>query len=83
MMGSDPAIETAEARQDAGQQPEKILLSLREVAERLSLGKTKVYELVQRGQLSHIHIGRAVRVPTSALEAFVQRRLEEDSVSRD
>lgn len=49
------------------------LLRIAEAAEWLSLSRSKVYELVQRGQLEVIHIDGAVRVPSSALETYVGR----------
>jgi len=51
---------------------EKVLLSVKEAAERLSLGRTKAYELIASGQLRSVNIGRARRVPVDALPEFVQ-----------
>ena len=47
---------------------EKLLLSVEEAADRLSLGRTKTYELIASGQLRSVNIGRARRVPIDALE---------------
>ena len=52
---------------------EKKLLSVSEAAERLSLGQTKTYELIRKGELGHVRIGRAVRVPTSELNHYVEQ----------
>lgn len=49
----------------------RLLLTVEEAAEALSLGKTKAYELIRDGQLSTVRIGRARRVPIEALDAFV------------
>lgn len=38
------------------------LLTIPEVAERLKVGRTMVYELIRKGEIRPIHIGRAVRV---------------------
>lgn len=57
---------------------EKVLLTVEEAAERLSLGRTKVYELVARGELPSVVIGRCRRVPVQALEPFVERLLGRD-----
>jgi len=47
---------------------EKTLLTVTEAAQRLSLGRGTTYQLVQRGELPVVRIGRAVRVPVQALE---------------
>lgn len=50
---------------------EKLLLSVEEAADRLSLGRTKTYELIASGRLRSVNIGRARRVPIDALAEFV------------
>lgn len=52
---------------------EKLLYTVREAAEKLSLGRATVYELLARGELRAVHIGRATRIPAAELERFVQR----------
>jgi excisionase family DNA binding protein len=32
-----------------------------------------VYELINAGELEVVHIGRSVRIPTDAIERFVER----------
>jgi excisionase family DNA binding protein len=59
---------------------DKLLLRVDEAAELIGLGRTKTYELVASGQLPAVHIGKAVRVATSAIEEFV-RRLQADTRS--
>ncbi len=49
------------------------LLRVEEAAEWLGLGRTKTYELVARGELGSVCIGRSRRVPVSALQTFVER----------
>lgn len=49
------------------------LLRVEEAAEWLGLGRTKAYELVYRGILPSVTIGRSRRVSVAALHAFVQR----------
>jgi excisionase family DNA binding protein len=53
-----------------------ILLTVPEAARRLSIGRTMTYELIAARELPAVHIGRAVRIPADALEAFVARRLQ-------
>jgi excisionase family DNA binding protein len=53
------------------------LLTVEEVAERLKLGRTKIYELMDAGELPSITFGRARRIPASAVAALIARKLEE------
>jgi len=50
---------------------DKLLLTPEEAAEVLSLGRTKVYELIGEGTLRSVRIGKCRRVPVSALADFV------------
>jgi excisionase family DNA binding protein len=50
---------------------EKLLLTVEEAAERLSIGRTKAFELIASGELESVVIGRARRVPVQALEPFI------------
>jgi len=43
------------------------LLDALEVAELLGIGRTKTYELIARGELPVLRVGRCVRVPRSGL----------------
>lgn len=54
-----------------------ILLTVNEAATRLGLGKTKVYELLRSSELASVRIGAARRIPTRALEEYVERLLAE------
>lgn len=60
-------------RVDALANTTPILVSIARAAELLSLSRSTIYELIWRGELSPIHIGRSVRLPTQQLEAFVDR----------
>lgn len=43
-----------------------------DIAKRLALHRSQVYKLIKDGTLPHIRIGRAVRVPAPALEAYLR-----------
>ena len=47
------------------------LLTVRQAAEVLGLGRSTVYELIAAGELETVSIGRSRRVPLDALRAFV------------
>jgi excisionase family DNA binding protein len=51
---------------------EKLLLTPEEAAEALSVGRTKVYQLIGEGTLRSVRIGKCRRVPTSALVELVE-----------
>jgi excisionase family DNA binding protein len=53
----------------------KLLYRINEAAEVCSIGRTKTYELINRGVLRTVRIDGAVRVPVSAVEEFI-RNLE-------
>ncbi|MCA1570867.1 MAG: helix-turn-helix domain-containing protein [Chloroflexi bacterium] len=59
---------------------EPITMSLREVAERLSIGKTSAYRLVASGDLPGFRVGSADtgtwRVLRRDFEAYIDARLE-------
>jgi excisionase family DNA binding protein len=53
----------------------KLLLTVEEAAEALSLGRTLVYELVMRKKIASIKVGRARRIPVTCLQAYVSEQL--------
>lgn len=48
-----------------------LLLTIPEAAKRLAIGRSTAYELIARGQLRSVHIGRCHRVPVDALSELV------------
>lgn len=46
----------------------------RDIADRLGLHRTTVYKLIKAGELPHIRIGEAVRVPAAAFHAYLDRQ---------
>jgi excisionase family DNA binding protein len=53
------------------------LLTVEQVARRLKLGKTKVYELMKRGDLRSITIDRRRLIPCEEVPAYIARKLGE------
>jgi excisionase family DNA binding protein len=62
------------AGETSSRDPEPLLLRAREVAVLLGLGRSKVYEMLQAGELPTVRIGSAVRVPKKLLEQWIQER---------
>jgi excisionase family DNA binding protein len=56
--------------------PAKLLLTMEEAAEAMSLGRTLMYQLVKGRQVRSIKVGRTRRIPTAALHEFVRRLSE-------
>ena len=54
-----------------------LLVSAKEAAALLGIGRTMLYELIGRGELVPVHIGRCVRFRVRELESFVDRLVSE------
>jgi excisionase family DNA binding protein len=50
----------------------EITIDIHELARRLSCGRSAAYALAASGVLPTVRVGRAVRIPESALNAFIQ-----------
>ncbi len=50
-----------------------LLLTVPDVCERLSLSRPTVYALINSGQLRSFLVGRARRIPASALDEYIAR----------
>ena len=60
-------------REDAD--PTQLLITVEEAARRLSIGRSHIYEQIQRGALRSVRIGRSRRILNRDLEAFIVSRL--------
>lgn len=69
------AARTRAASNQRLQSPElaKLLLTVEEVAHKLSVGRSAVYGLMRRGELRFITVGRVRRVPVDAVSEYVAR----------
>jgi excisionase family DNA binding protein len=52
---------------------DRLLLTPREAATALGIGRSKLYELLRIGAIASVRIGSSRRIPASALEAYVKR----------
>lgn len=57
------------------------LLTVKEVAQRLAISISKVYELCAHGNLPHNRIGGAVRIGENDLAEFIRQTRVQDSPS--
>ena len=53
---------------------QSLLLRAEDVQRALGLGRSKVYELIASGDLPVVRIGRSVRVPSKALDEWIERQ---------
>lgn len=62
------------------------MLRVKQVAERLNLSESKVYEMLERGELPHHRFGGAIRVSEDQIAEFLEEtkreRREPESRSR-
>jgi excisionase family DNA binding protein len=52
----------------------EVLLTVKEVAARLKVCTAIVYRICERGDLPHLRVSNAIRVPASELAEFMGRR---------
>jgi excisionase family DNA binding protein len=60
---------------------ERILVSVPEAADMLSISRSKLYELLASGEIQSIHIDGARRVLLASLREYVARRLEMEAAA--
>lgn len=59
----------------------RVLLTMEAAAERLSITRTRAYELGRSGELRTVKVGRLRRVPTAAITEYVERLRAEQSAA--
>ena len=74
-----PARRPARHNDDRSMRPESLLLRIPDAAGVLGIGRTMLYKLIDDGDIRVVHIGRAVRVPFTELEAFVAQRQDNEA----
>ena len=54
----------------------RLLLRVPEVAHTLGLGKTTVHDLIARGELRPVRVGRALRIPVADVQRWVEQQAD-------
>ncbi len=62
---------------------EVMLLRAEDIQKALGLGRSKVYEMIQSGELPIIRVGRSVRVPAAGLRAWIAQRVEQQGAIKE
>jgi excisionase family DNA binding protein len=60
---------------------DKLLLTPCEAAIALGISRSKLYELLAKGDIGSVHIGASRRIPTEALAAYVRSLREQTAIS--
>jgi excisionase family DNA binding protein len=68
-------------RTGATEPARKLLVSVEEAAQMLSIGRSLVYKLVLSKQVLSVKIGRTRRIPVFALEAFIAQQSGQPGVN--
>jgi excisionase family DNA binding protein len=53
---------------------ESLAVRIPQASQLLGIGRSSVYELINRGELEAIKIGRSTLIPMDALRAFIERK---------
>jgi excisionase family DNA binding protein len=60
---------------------EPLLYTIPEAASALRISRTKIYELLDSGEIESVHIGRSRKIPADALRSYIDRLRARDSRS--
>lgn len=55
----------------------ELLLKPEAAAQALNIGRSKIYQLIETGEIESVKIGRSRRISVKALEAFTERLTQE------
>jgi excisionase family DNA binding protein len=72
-----PPVAISHASDGEAEGDHPLLVDSREIARLLCIGRTKAFQLIARGEVPVVRIGRCVRVPRSALESWIAARTVE------
>jgi excisionase family DNA binding protein len=57
---------------------EKLLLSAEDVAEALTISRTRVYEILAAGELFSVRLGKVRRIPRESLAEYIEKLRTEE-----
>ena len=55
---------------------EELLLRISAASQKLSVSRSKLYELVAKNQVPHVKIGHSLRIPVQALRTWIEKNTE-------
>ena len=55
---------------------QELLLRISAASQKLSVSKSKLYELVAKNQVPHVKIGNSLRIPVQALTTWIEKNTE-------
>jgi excisionase family DNA binding protein len=70
-------MDTPVSTEEAGMSEQPLLLRPEDAARILSLGRSKVFEMIASGELPSLKFGKSRRIPSAALAAWVEERTRE------
>jgi excisionase family DNA binding protein len=56
--------------------PSPAFLTVDQVAQRLYVGRSTAYNMINAGEIPSIRFGRLIRIPLSALDAYLSNKLQ-------
>ena len=56
-----------------------LAVNLREAHQTLGIGRDKMLELIHEGKVRHVRVGRRIVIPVSALQDFLDGRVEQEA----
>jgi excisionase family DNA binding protein len=72
----DPSPDDGKRRDHQGDTPRPLLLTVKEAAALIGIGRSTLYRLMEAGDVASVHVGASRRVPLSAAYEFVDRLSE-------
>jgi excisionase family DNA binding protein len=55
---------------------ERLAYTVTETASALGIGRTVAYDLIRRGEIPHVRIGRSIRIPRASLDSWLTARTQ-------
>ena len=62
-------------------QVERILYRPAEAAKAIGISRSRIYELIARGEIPSIRVGGVVRVPVASLQGWVNQKISDRAAS--